>query len=74
MEESGVRYFMNHVKVLQKQGFPLNERKKYIPLIWKSIIESVEQLDDAMNEFDISYESKENEVKKISVYFTIPRN
>jgi hypothetical protein len=60
--ESGKSTVLKQMKLIYAQGFSKNEKLEWKPVVFNNIVQSFRLIFDAMQEFDIEFSNKENEV------------
>ena len=60
--ESGKSTVLKQMKLIYSQGFSKNEKLEWKPVVFNNIIQSFRLIFDAMQELEIEFQYKENEV------------
>lgn len=62
--ESGKSTFIKQMRILHGSGYSEEDKRKFIPIIYKNIYMIMSSLIKAMELFDIPYENQQNQVLK----------
>ena len=60
--ESGKSTVLKQMKLIYSQGFSKNEKLEWKPVVFNNIVHSFRLIFDAMQELEIEFQYKENEV------------
>lgn len=62
--ESGKSTFIKQMRILHGSGYSEEDKRKFIPVIYKNIYMAMTSMIKAMELFDIPYENEQNQVLK----------
>lgn len=62
------------MKLIYAQGFSKNEKLEWKPVVFNNIVQSFQLIFEAMQELNIEFEVKENEVSQSSCEVQIPNS